>query len=116
MITRLVVDVDDLPAVNRVVLGNNLSVLRSWPDHWIDLIYLDPPFLTGRDFGAFDDRWDDVHSYVAWMTERLIEMLRILKPTGSLYLHCDHHASHHLRLMLDEVFGVPVTDAPNQLT
>src|SRR5438552_9378139 len=86
------------------------------PDESVDLIYLDPPFFSNRKYEviwgdeaeirSFEDRWQGgVNVYVKWMRERVIEMHRILKPTGTLYLHCDWHASHHLRVMLDGVFG-----------
>lgn len=81
-----------------------------------DLIYLDPPFFSNRTYEviwgdeaevrSFQDRWEGgIHHYVAWMRERVVEMWRVLKPTGSLYLHCDWHASHYLKVMLDEVCG-----------
>lgn len=55
---------------------------------------------------SFEDRWEGgIYHYVEWMKERIIEMKRILKPSGTLYLHADEHASHYLKVMLDEVFG-----------
>ena len=61
---------------------------------------------TGRDWGEFDDRWQDgLAGYVEWMRPRLAELGRVLSPTGSLYLHCDPTASHHLRFELDGVLG-----------
>lgn len=82
----------------------------------VDLIYADPPFFTNRKYEviwgdegevrSFEDRWEGgIEVYAAWMTERLRACHRVLKPTGSMYLHCDWHASHHLRLALDTVFG-----------
>lgn len=95
---------------------DNLTVLKQLPDESIDLIYLDPPFFSNRHYEiiwgeeaeirSFKDRWDGgIHVYVDWMAGRVSEMHRVLKQTGSLYLHCDPHASHHLRVMLDEIFG-----------
>jgi len=56
---------------------------------------------------SFEDRWDGgIYVYVNWMRERVMEMHRVLKPTGSIYLHCDFHASHYLKVMMDDVFGV----------
>lgn len=76
------------------------------PDASIDLIATDPPFCTGKDWGAFDDRWEDgLQGYLKFMELRAIEMHRVLKDTGSFYLHCDPTASHYLKVMLDEVFG-----------
>jgi DNA modification methylase len=85
---------------------------RSWlTDHIaddmleFDLVYLDPPFRTQRDFGAFDDRWDSLDRYLSVMGI-VLDMLRWrLKSTGSLWLHCDQHASHHLKVLLDGTFG-----------
>ncbi len=55
---------------------------------------------------SFEDRWAGaIKHYVGWMKDRVVEMHRVLKRTGSLYLHCDPHASHHLKVMVDEVFG-----------
>ena len=108
-------------------LGDNLEFMRTLDDASVDLIYADPPFNTGRDFvtsaGAFTDKWaapdkgdplidfiheiagGDMAGYIAFMKPRLIEMKRILKPTGSIYLHCDPTASHYLKLIMDAIFG-----------
>ncbi len=143
---------------NRLYYGDNLDVLRSreyFPDDYVDLIYLDPPFNSNRNYNvlfkseggadspaqitAFDDTWhwgetaeatyDDliIHApsqvstavealmnliqrnqmmaYLVMMTARLVELHRVLKPTGSLYLHCDPTASHYLKIVLDTIFG-----------
>lgn len=73
----------------------------------MDLAYLDPPFYSGRNFGAFDDRWKTREAYLAFMRDRLAALYRVLSPTGSLYLHCDDSTSAYLRLSLDSVFGLP---------
>ncbi len=138
--------------------GDNLEILRNreyFPDECIDLIYLDPPFNSKKDYNilfkenggieseaqiqAFTDSWhwapsaqdtyhdlainaplnvgrligalhdslggNDVMAYLVMMTARLLELHRVLKPTGSLYLHCDPTASHYLKIVLDQVFG-----------
>ncbi len=92
--------------------GDNLPWMRSLPDACIDLIYADPPFKTGkvRTQGsrghAFDDRWPGgVRAYLAFLEPRLREMRRLLRPTGSLYLHLDWHAAHYAKVLLDDVFG-----------
>ena len=55
---------------------------------------------------SFEDRWEGgVHVYTGWMRERVMELHRVLKSTGSFFMHCDWHASHYLKLMCDEVFG-----------
>ena len=143
---------------NVLYFGDNLELLRNreyFPDNSIDLIYLDPPFNSKKDYNilfkenggveseaqikAFTDTWhwtqtaadtyhdivvngplkvskligalhdvlggNDVMAYLVMMTARLIELHRVLKPTGSLYLHCDPTASHYLKLVLDQIFG-----------
>lgn len=88
-----------------------LQATRQLPDQSIDLVYADPPFFTKRVFQvdkriAFSDRWDNgLSSYLDWITPRMREFHRILKPTGSMYLHCDTHASHYLKVAMDSVFG-----------
>lgn len=99
-----------------IYCDDNLKRLALLPNNSIDLIYLDPPFFSNRHYEviwgdeaevrSFEDRWEGgIHHYVGWMKERMMEMHRILKPTGSLYLHCDWHASHYLKQMLDDVWG-----------
>jgi DNA modification methylase len=140
--------------VNKLFYGDNLEVLRGFPDECVDLIYLDPPFNSNANYNvlfkskggegadaqitAFEDTWhwndkaedafdqvmqsglsgasellramrgflgeNDMMAYLAMMAIRLIELHRVLKPTGSLYLHCDPTASHYLKLLLDGVF------------
>src|SRR5680860_514379 len=145
---------------NQLYYGDNLDVLRqNIKDESVDLVYLDPPFKSNRNFSilfkektgdesqaqieAFDDTWtwsheseqlymemmqasgtlnkvkdaleamrrllgdNDVLAYLVMMTARLIELHRVLKPTGSLYLHCDPTASHYLKVALDAIVGPP---------
>ena len=93
----------------RVICADNARVLRELPDDCIDLIYIDPPFNTGRTqsqrAGEFVDSWDTVSHYVDFLRPRIVEMHRTLRSTGSLLLHCDWRTSHHVRVMLDEIFG-----------
>lgn len=142
--------------VNRLYFGDNLHVLREHvADESVDLVYLDPPFNSKRDYNllfktpkghesdaqitAFEDSWhwgeqaereyaeilrqpntdvaelmpalraflgeNDMMAYLVMMANRLLELHRVLKPTGSLYLHCDPTASHYLKIVLDGVFG-----------
>ncbi len=136
--------------------GDNLDVLRLHiKDESVDLIYLDPPFKSDRDYNvlfeeqdgtrskaqikAFEDTWswdvsaeeayreiveaggkpsqtmqsfraflgeNDMMAYLAMMAPRLIELKRVLKSTGSIYLHCDPTASHYLKILMDSIFGV----------
>ena len=85
--------------------GDNLAIMRDMETGSVDLIYADPPFNSGKDWGEYDDRWASDNAYIAFMRERLLEMKRLLKPTGSLYLHCDPTMSHYLKVLMDAVFG-----------
>lgn len=139
---------------NTLYYGDNLDILRKRiPDASVDLVYLDPPFNSQRNYNvlfkeqagnqspaqikAFTDTWEwseqaydtflhecrdarlislvqgftqmlgrnALTAYIVMMAPRLAELHRVLKPTGSLYLHCDPTASHYLKLVLDAVFG-----------
>jgi len=141
---------------NTLYFGDNLQVLRAhFPDACVDLVYLDPPFNSKRNYNvvfnaaatsddtaqahAFSDTWSfegaaeafyevtalnqpvsklleglrqtfgdtSLLGYLSVMALRLIELHRVLKPTGSLYLHCDEVASHYLKMALDAIFGLP---------
>lgn len=144
--------------MNKLFYGDNLTILREYiKDESIDLIYLDPPFNSNRNYNilfkdesgnqsaaqinAFEDTWhwdlntealyqelttghhipaqvsdmiaalrgfigtNQMMAYLTNMTIRLVELHRVLKPTGSLYLHCDPTASHYLKIVLDAIFG-----------
>jgi len=99
-----------------IYCGDCAEVLRRFPEGCIDLIYLDPPFFSNRryeviwgdgyELRAFEDRWKGgISNYVGWLMERLKECHRVLKETGSLYVHLDHHASHYVKVELDKLFG-----------
>ncbi len=140
---------------NKLYYGDNLNILSRHVDtESVDLIYLDPPFQSGRDYNilfeeqdgtkataqiqAVEDSWEwdtraaesfdsvvraggplanameafrrllgptPMLAYVSMMAPRLVELKRILRRTGSIYLHCDMTASAHLRLLMDAVFG-----------
>ncbi len=141
---------------NTLFYGDNLNILREYiPDESVDLIYLDPPFNSNRNYNvlfkdesgseseaqitAFEDTWhwnvaaeetynelvtdspdhvsrmiaslrdfigtNQMMAYLVMMAARLVELHRVLKPTGSLYLHCDPTASHYLKIILDTIFG-----------
>lgn len=98
-----------LPTLDQVHEGDCLDHLSQWPDSFVDLVYLDPPFSTGRRridrAGSFDDSFNDVHEYLAFLCPRIEQLLRVLKPDGALLLHCDWRTVHHLRLLLDELLG-----------
>lgn len=143
---------------NTLFYGDNLPILREYiPDESIDLVYLDPPFNSARNYNvlfkdesgrdseaqieAFEDTWHWSHvaeetyhalvmeaphevskavealhdligtnqmmAYLVMMAARLVELHRVLKPTGSLYIHCDPTSSHYLKVLLDAIFGPP---------
>ncbi|EOD64429.1 DNA methyltransferase [Amycolatopsis vancoresmycina] len=96
---------------------DNINALSNMPSNSVDLVYLDPPFFSNRSYEviwgdeaevrSFEDRWEGgIQVYIDWMRNRVRHLYRILKSTGSLYLHCDPHASHYLKVMLDEIFTV----------
>jgi len=99
-----------------IYCGDNLEVLAKFPENSVDLIYADPPFFSNKNYeiiwgnGAemkvYEDRWKGgINVYIEWMKERLWQCYRVLKDTGSMYLHCDWHASHRLRVAMDDIFG-----------
>src|SRR5690242_7673991 len=141
---------------NTLFYGDNLPILREHlADASVDLVYLDPPFNSSRNYNvlfkdergqgaeaqitAFEDTWhwnptaqqtyealvtdsapevgtmiealrkfvgaNQMMAYLVMMAARLVELHRVLKPTGSLYLHCDPTASHYLKVILDTIFG-----------
>jgi DNA modification methylase len=103
--------------VNRLILGDNLEILKSMESESIDLIYLDPPFFSNRHYEviwgdkgeirSFEDRWSGgIEHYIAWLKERVEQMHRLLKNNGSIFLHCDWHANAYIRSqILDDIFG-----------
>ncbi|MCL2006246.1 MAG: hypothetical protein FWG73_08815 [Planctomycetaceae bacterium] len=79
--------------VNRLILGDNLEIMKTLESESVDLIYLDPPFFSNRNYEviwgddgeirSFKDRWaGGIDHYVTWLKERVVEMYRLLKPTG----------------------------------
>ena len=103
--------------INKLILGDCLDVLKSIKSNSVDLIYLDPPFFSNKKYEiiwgdkgeirSFEDRFaGGMKHYIGWLKDRVVEMHRVLKDTGSIYLHCDHHANAYIRVMiLDEIFG-----------
>jgi DNA modification methylase len=82
--------------------GDNLELLRGLAAESVDLVYMDPPYNTGRNFYYFDDRIADFRTF---MRERIAECHRILKKTGSIVIHVEPRISHHVRNICDEIFG-----------
>src|SRR5579864_3483995 len=95
--------------------NGKVQLLSALPSESVDLIYLDPPFLSDRTYEVLSGNGDQVqppegtreggieHS-ISWIRERGHELHRVLRDTGALYLHCDWHASYYLKGVLDEVF------------
>jgi site-specific DNA-methyltransferase (adenine-specific) len=99
-----------LPLVDEVIHDDCLAVLDRVRPGTFDLAYLDPPFNTGRTLSAsraaYRDTWPGLEAYLAFLRRRLEGVHRALKPAGSILLHCDWRCVHHLRFVLDELFGV----------
>jgi DNA modification methylase len=111
----------------QLLSGDNLRVMAALMSEWegkIDLIYLDPPFLTGKAYSArigrgedsrrpsewrttagYQDTWRDGAEYLGMLYPRLEIMHRLLSPSGTIYLHLDWHASAYARVLMDEIFG-----------
>src|SRR6185295_2237302 len=98
-----------------VYCGDNLEQLKKLPEACVDLIYIDPPFNSNRNYEvfwgetkekrAFEDRHASTQAYINYMRPRCVQLARVLKRTGSFYYHCDWHASHYVKAMLDGIFG-----------
>ena len=101
---------------SNIIHGDCLDLMKKMDDNSIQLVYLDPPFFTQRKHRqttrsgdkeySFEDTWDSVKDYIEYLRLRVSEIHRILKSSGSIIFHCDDSASHHIRVMLDDVFGV----------
>lgn len=98
-----------------IYCGDCLDQLRKLPPECVDLIYIDPPFNSNRNYEvfwgetkekrSFEDRHASTAAYIDFMRPRCVELARVLKKTGSFYYHCDWHASHYVKVMLDQIFG-----------
>ena len=116
IVERVSLGMDEAHEPNRLIWGDNLHVMRQIPSTSVDLIYIDPPFFSGRQYNviwgdnnelrSFNDIWEGgLDGYLVWLNARLFEMKRILKTTGSIYVHCDWHASHYIKVEMDKIFG-----------
>lgn len=101
---------------NVIIKDDSFHVMKNMKEKSIDMIYLDPPFYTqnehklyssktGEEY-SFQDKWSDMDEYLSYMSVRLAECKRILKDTGSIFVHCDRNASHYLKVVLDKIFGM----------
>lgn len=106
---------ENCPNKDNLYIGDCLYALTGFKENTIDLIYLDPPFfsqkqqkLRTRDNTKeylFNDIWKNIDSYISYIKERVEKCYYVLKETGCIFLHCDRSASHHLRILLDKIFG-----------
>ncbi len=102
---------------NVLYCGDNLEIMDKFIEpETIDLIYIDPPFFSGKTyeviFGdtgekrAFEDRWKGgEYHYINWLSARIAKMREMLKPTGSFYIHLDWHIVHYMKVELDRIFS-----------
>lgn len=100
---------------NNAYCGDCYELLGHIESETIDAIYMDPPFFTqetqtlsnkeGVEY-SFADSWKNMNEYIEYIKVRLQECKRVLKKTGSIFVHCDRNASHYLKIVLDEIFGV----------
>jgi len=98
-----------------IYCGDCLDQLAKLPDGCVDLIYIDPPFNSNRNYEvfwgetketrAFEDRHASTEAYIDYMRPRCVELARVVKKTGSFYYHCDWHAGHYVKVMLDQILG-----------
>jgi site-specific DNA-methyltransferase (adenine-specific) len=98
-----------------IYCGDNLDQLPQFPPECVDLIYIDPPFNSNRNYEvfwgetkekrSFEDRHESTRAYIDYMRPRCVQLARVLKKTGSFYYHCDWHASHYVKIMLDQILG-----------
>lgn len=100
---------------NKIYHGNCIEKLKEIEANKVDLIYFDPPFFTQRKHSLtnkdnsktyqFDDKYNSIEEYLKLVENVLLESKRVLKNTGSVFLHCDKTASHNIRVVMDKVFG-----------
>ncbi|MGZ6366851.1 MAG: DNA methyltransferase [Ktedonobacteraceae bacterium] len=98
---------------NRLILGDKSHILPALLTEFtnkVNLIYIDPPFMTGRDFKkgnqlAYSDKWNNnLDTYLQWLYETFSMLKLLLSPDGSLYVHLDWRVTHYAKVILDEVF------------
>jgi len=102
--------------LEKVLLGDCLELLKGFENNSIDLIYLDPPFFTntiqklktrdGSKEFSYKDIWKSNEEYAEFLYYRFIELKRVLKDTGSIFVHCDKNSTHIVKTLLDDIFGL----------
>lgn len=95
-----------LKMLNEYIIGDSRELIKKLPNDSVDLIYIDPPYCTGRDFYHFDDRFKSSSDYRELLMRPLLrECHRILTKNGNIVVHVEPKISHHIRVVLDDVFG-----------
>ena len=95
----------ELIELNKVYKMDNLELLNQLPNNYIDLIYSDILFNTGKKFKDYNDNLGTPQQAIEWYRPRIEEMYRVLKDTGSIYLHMDYRLVHYIKVLMDEIFG-----------
>lgn len=101
---------------NKLYVGDCLTILDIIPEESIDLIYIDPPFYSQKAYEvfvnngasrlAFEDRWrGGVNTFVEYLAKRITKLHRVLKPTGTFFVHLDWHIGHYVKVETDKIFG-----------
>jgi site-specific DNA-methyltransferase (adenine-specific) len=101
--------------INKIIHGDCQERLKELKGECVDLVYFDPPFFTQKTHSLktrdnaktyeFEDKYSSINEYLELIENVLIQSKRVLKNTGSVFLHCDKTASHNIRIVLDKVFG-----------
>ena len=92
--------------LNKVYCMDNLELLKQIPDESINIIYNDILYNTGRNFKDYNDNLGTPQQAMEWYKPRLIEMKRVLKDNGSIYIQCDYRLVHYLKVEMDNIFGI----------
>ncbi len=96
--------------LNEVYCMDNLELLKQMESESVDLIYCDILYNTGKKFKDYDDNLGTPQEAIEWYRPRLIEMKRILKDTGSIWIQCDFHLNSYIRIELDKIFGIFINE------
>lgn len=92
--------------INKLYCMDNLELMKQLPDESIDLIYCDILYNTGKKFKDYDDNLGSHQQAMDWYRPRLIEIKRLLRNTGNVYLQCDYRLVHYLKVEMDMIFGI----------
>ena len=89
--------------INKLYCMDNLELLKQIPDESIDLIYNDILYNTGKKFKDYDDNLGTPQEAIEWYKPRFKEMIRILKPNGTILIHCDINLVHYIKVYMDTI-------------